>query len=379
MTTAGLTVVSRATATAVDTPRKHQLSKLRFSAVASVGLALIVFAPAAQGGSRIGRLGTCSNSYEFFAHGTGSVTEFRASLLCLINEARKSQHLPALKRSAQLERVAQAQSNKFARTGSASHGESLSDIAARFVKAGYHPAAYNEGFDVLDEGATPYLFLSSILGRAGVPCSEILDPRFRDLGIGATVAGAGVDTLALELGLRAGQRQPSGNTGPATTCPHKPPAPVVTGMPVVPAGAAPTAAGAAVTLRLRCAAHAACTLTSTLSLPDAGASADSGTVSDSGRCHENDLVHVRRECGQRRTELTEPTRVAQNQGDGAGVLLRHDQRPADVALGRVRRAGSPLRLRFSGSGLRARKAEFLTHFLPGLSLTWSGPAVSRSL
>ena len=131
---------------------------------------------------------------------------------------------------------------------------------------------------MLGEGATPYLFLSSILGRAGVPCSEILDPRFRDLGIGATVAGAGVDTLALEFGLRAGQRQPSRNTRAASTCPHKPPAPVVTGMPVVPAGAAPTAAGATVSLRLRCAARAPCTLTSTLSLPDAGATADSGTV-----------------------------------------------------------------------------------------------------
>src|SRR5262249_8049863 len=162
----------------------------------------------------IGRLGTCANSYEFFAHGAGSVTDFRASLLCLINEARKSQHLPPLKRSAQLERVAQAQSNKFARTGSGSHGKSLSGIAGPLVKAGYHPAAYNEGFDVLDEGAAPYLFLASILGRSGVPCSEILDPRFRDLGIGATVATAGVDTLALELGLRAGQRQPSENTRP---------------------------------------------------------------------------------------------------------------------------------------------------------------------
>jgi hypothetical protein len=49
-------------------------------------------------------------------------------------------------------------------------------------------------------------------------------------------------------------------------------------MPVVPAGAAPTAAGATVSLRLRCAARAPCTLTSTLSLPDAGVSADSGTV-----------------------------------------------------------------------------------------------------
>jgi uncharacterized protein YkwD len=121
------------------------LGKVRFIAVASVAVALTVFTAAAYGGGRIGRLGTCSNSYEFFAHGTGSVTDFRASLLCLINEARKSQHLPALKRSARLERVAQAQSNKFARTGSASHGQSLSDIAARFVKVGYHPAAYNEG------------------------------------------------------------------------------------------------------------------------------------------------------------------------------------------------------------------------------------------
>lgn len=222
------------------------MRKLRFIAVASVGLALTVFAASAQGGARIGKLGTCANSYEFFAHGRGSVKEFRASLLCLINEARRSQHLPALKRSAQLERVAQAQSNKFARTGSGSHGKSLSDIAARFVKAGYHAAAYDEGFDVLDEGATPYLFLSSILGQAGVPCSEILDPRFRDLGIGATVAAAGVDTLALELGLRAGQRQPSANTRPAAGCPHKPPAPVVTGMPVVPAGAAPHASGSTV-------------------------------------------------------------------------------------------------------------------------------------
>ena len=239
---------------------------------------LTVFAAVAHGGARIGKLGTCPNSYEFFAHGTGSVTDFRASLLCLIDEARKSQHLPALKRSAQLEHVAQAQSNRFARTGSASHGPSLLDIAARFVKAGYHPVAYNEGFDVLDGGATPYLFLSSMLGRAGVPCSEILDPRFRDVGIGTTVSAAGFDTLALELGLRAGQRPPSRNARPSASCPHRPPAPVVTGKPVIPAGTIPTATASRVNLRLRCAARAACTLTSRLTLPDARASADSGTV-----------------------------------------------------------------------------------------------------
>jgi hypothetical protein len=49
-------------------------------------------------------------------------------------------------------------------------------------------------------------------------------------------------------------------------------------MPVVPGGSTPTAAGATVNLRLRCTARVACTLTSTLTLPDARASADSGTV-----------------------------------------------------------------------------------------------------
>ena len=121
--------------------------------------------------------------------------------------ARASQKLPPLKRSAQLERAGQAQSNSFARTGSGSHGSSLSDIAARFIKVGYHPAAYDEAFDDLAEGATPYLFLYHMLGHASIPCSEIFDPRFRAVGIGATVAGVGIDTLALEFGLRVGQRQ----------------------------------------------------------------------------------------------------------------------------------------------------------------------------
>jgi cysteine-rich secretory family protein len=255
------------------------MTKLRFGIAAAVAvLALAFVAPAAEGGSKIGKLGSCVNSYEFFAHGTGSVTDFRAALLCLINEARASEKLPPLKRSAQLERVGQAQSNKFARTGSGSHGHSLADIAARFVKVGYHPAAYDEAFDFLDEGATPYLFLSHMLGAASVPCSEIFDPRFRDIGIGATVASVGVDTLALEFGLRRGQRQPSSNSRPSQTCPHKVPAPVVSGMPVVAARPLPTASGSAVSLGLKCAARVSCVLTSTLTLPDAQASADSGSV-----------------------------------------------------------------------------------------------------
>ena len=143
------------------------MSRLRLGVVAALAvLGLAAFAAVAEGGGRISKLGSCANNYEFFAHGTGSVKDFRAALLCLINEARATQKLPALRRSAKLERVAQAQSNTFARTGSASHGNSLSDIAARFVKVGYHPGAYDEAFDFLGEGATPYQFLSHMLSHA---------------------------------------------------------------------------------------------------------------------------------------------------------------------------------------------------------------------
>jgi hypothetical protein len=59
------------------------MRKLRFSTAAVVaGLAFALVAPMAEGGSRTGELGSCLNSYQFFAQGTGSVKDFRAALLC---------------------------------------------------------------------------------------------------------------------------------------------------------------------------------------------------------------------------------------------------------------------------------------------------------
>jgi uncharacterized protein YkwD len=239
---------------------------------------LAVFAPIAQGGSSIHKLSSCTDGYAFYAPGAGSLGEFRTGLLCLINEARGAEGLPALKPSAQLEKVAEAQSSKFLRTGGASHGASLSDISKRFAKVGYRAAAYNEAFDDLGEGATPYLFLAHMLDHDSIPCTEILDPRFREIGIGASTGSVGVDTLALEFGLRQGQSQPSTKTAPQDSCPHEIPPPVVTGMPVLPGQHAPTASGEVVTLRLKCAAREPCVLTSTLKLPDAHATAESGKV-----------------------------------------------------------------------------------------------------
>jgi hypothetical protein len=174
-----------------------------------------------------------------------------------------------------LDEVAQAQSDKFARTGGASHGSSITDIAKRFEAKGYRPAAYDEGFDDLPTGATPYWFVSHILSQRHLPCTQIFDPRFRDFGVASTgVVSQGsttpvIFTLAMEFGLRAGQHQPSSDTRVAATCPHNIPAPVVTGLPVK-FSSAPAPSGGTVTVALKCAAKVSCVLTATATLPDAG-------------------------------------------------------------------------------------------------------------
>src|SRR3954470_2933062 len=110
---------------------------------------------AAEGGSPITKLRPCSNSYLLFGQ-TTSKADFRAAVVCLINAARKAEHLPALRRAVPLETVAQRQSDKFASTGSGGHGKTLAEIGRRFERRGYHPAAYDEAFSALDPGASPY-------------------------------------------------------------------------------------------------------------------------------------------------------------------------------------------------------------------------------
>jgi uncharacterized protein YkwD len=236
---------------------------------------------AAEGGTPIARLSPCANSYLLFGEKT-SKTEFRAAVVCLINAARKAQHLPALRRAAPLESVAQAQSDKFAKTGSASHGKSLAEIGKRFERKGYRTAAYDEAFSLLDPGASPYAFVAEMLGRKGLPCSQILDPRFRDVGVGVSTATIGpgipsVTTLAVELGLRRGSKQPSNDFKRAASCPHKVPAPIVTGAALVP-GNAPTASGDTVTAGLKCVAKADCVFSGTMTLVSTGTRKAAGPI-----------------------------------------------------------------------------------------------------
>jgi len=245
-------------------------------AVLAVTLGMLAWAGSALGGSRIHTLSSCPNAYVIMGPSGAAEKEFQTTMLCLINAVRKAEKLPALKLAKPLDEVAQAQSDTFARTGNASHGSSITDIAKRFVAKGYHPAAYDEGFDFLTTGATPYWFVSDILSRRGLPCTQVLDPRFRDFGVASTgVMSQGstvptIATLAMEFGLRAGQHQPSSNTRPAASCPHNIPLPVVKGLPVQ-GVSSPAPSGGTLGIRLKCAARVPCTLTATMTLPHAKA------------------------------------------------------------------------------------------------------------
>lgn len=239
---------------------------------------MLAWVGSALGGAPIHSLLSCPNAYVIMGPSAAAEKQFQTTMLCLVNAVRKAEKLPALKPSKPLDEVANAQSDKFARTGSASHGSSITDIAKRFVAKGYHPAAYDEGFDDLPTGATPYWFVSHILSRRGLPCTQVLDPRFRDFGVASTGVVNQLSpmpfmfTLAMEFGLRAGQRQPSSNTHVASTCPHNIPAPMATGLPVK-YGSTPAPSGATVGIGLKCEAKVPCTLTATMTLPDANAHA----------------------------------------------------------------------------------------------------------
>lgn len=227
---------------------------------------LAVMAVPAGAGTPMKTRPDCEHSYLYWLPGADR-TEYRAALLCLINSARKAQGLPALKRSGPLEAVAQAQ------TTANGHGKSLTEITKRFARKGYKAAAYNEGFAWLRPGASPYAFLYDMTGRSGVPCTQVFDPRFRDIGIGVkTIDGGATTSVAIEVGRRVGSSQPSSNTKAMATCGHKAPKPLVEG-PVVEGQGTPAVTATSVTVQLKCVAPVACTFSAAATLTPGGAKA----------------------------------------------------------------------------------------------------------
>ena len=260
------------------------------AAAAALLVSLGLYAPAHAGASL--KAPDCAG--QFAPNPAIAPAAFRSALLCVVNDARRQQGLPPYKASKPLDRAAQRHANDQAKRGYANHtSPGGSTMASRIRGAGYHFSAYNEALGIGDSDFTSaYDLVRDLVRRAGHPCSAIFDPRFRDLGIGMKVGRAPgapafeVTYLVLDFGLRTGARPASSRAKPASSCPHKLPAPPFSGSPVVPESA-PVAGTDAITQTLRCTARATCAFTTTVFLKNAKASSEPAEVSiPAGRTKE---------------------------------------------------------------------------------------------
>jgi uncharacterized protein YkwD len=149
--------------------------------------------------------------------------DLRAAVACLINHDRRRWHLPALRVQGEVEQAAQGHTGQMVSIDSLTHaGVGGSSPGVRLDQAGYRWAAWGE---IIASGyRTPRGVVRAWL-RSGEHCPIMLSPEYSALGVGV-VPGAvrGVanvpGTWTVDFGLPAGHRPPSGNTGPANSCPH---------------------------------------------------------------------------------------------------------------------------------------------------------------
>jgi uncharacterized protein YkwD len=142
----------------------------------------------------------------------------RHAVLCLINKERAAFGLPPLSASSRLNDSAQGWTNTMVQHGIFSHG----DPGGRISAAGYNWSA--EGENIATGYRTPNQVVSGWMHSAG-HCSNILSPNYSDVGTGVSghpVSGyaSGPATWTQDFGRWMGHGSPSGNSGPANSCPH---------------------------------------------------------------------------------------------------------------------------------------------------------------
>jgi uncharacterized protein YkwD len=143
----------------------------------------------------------------------------RAAVVCLVNQKRAAHGLPALSRSARLDRSAQGWTNTMVSTGQFTHG---TNFAGRITATGYNWSFAGE--NIATGFATPS---SVVAGWMASPdhCRNILNPSYADIGVGVNPRPVGSNvtdaaTWTQDFGLWMGHAAPSSNTGPMNGCPY---------------------------------------------------------------------------------------------------------------------------------------------------------------
>ncbi|WP_354698691.1 hypothetical protein DSM112329_04382 [Paraconexibacter sp. AEG42_29] len=193
-------------------------------------VACALAAASAEAGAPIPKLSACKDQ-DLPYTGKADDVRFRSAVVCLIGRVRQSQRLNVLRRDAKLESAGQKHSATRARTGNLSHGGEPNIVIPRRIKAaGYRAQALNEGIGWGDlDTTTPFEVVSGMMVQYDA-CAQILDPRFRDLGVGvvaathrATYDGIPTVHVTVEYGLKRSVRPPATvkRTGPAASCVHR--------------------------------------------------------------------------------------------------------------------------------------------------------------
>lgn len=151
-----------------------------------------------------------------------TTAELRAAVVCLVNQQRRDWRLPSLDDSRELNRAAQGHTGEMVGHGSFAHVNSSSTPATRVGATGYRWSTVGE--NIAAGFPTAGSVVRAWMGSAD-HCRNILDPSYRNIGVGESPhavrgAGGGPATWTIDLALQQDKAPPSGNTGPATGCPH---------------------------------------------------------------------------------------------------------------------------------------------------------------
>src|SRR5271166_4759698 len=154
------------------------------------------------------------------AVGSVPLAASQAALVCLTNQERTARGLPALRASERLERAAESWTQTMLATGDFGHGASF---GARLTAVGYDWETAGE--NIATGITTPRGVVNAWMASPD-HCTNILDPGFRDVGVGAADAAAPswdtpAGTWTEDLGRLMGQSPGSGDTGPQWGCPYK--------------------------------------------------------------------------------------------------------------------------------------------------------------
>lgn len=150
---------------------------------------------------------------------SGTVSEMRAAVVCLINQQRNVRGLPSLSVSTKLNASAQSWNQWMVSTGNFTHG---TNFAGRISAVGYDWQTAGE--NIATGFATPREAVAAWMASPD-HCRNILDPSFRNIGTGVSPAAVGSfatqpSTWTNDFGLLMNQNPPSGNTGPQNGCPY---------------------------------------------------------------------------------------------------------------------------------------------------------------